>query len=104
MISKHHMNATWRSISVRRYWRHVEDTGRATRELAATHFRTAAESTFDRRPSVSNSEHIFYQWRKRLAPQLPAKFTLVETGHDTHIHAEALEVIQALTPPRYAWR
>ena len=26
------------------------------------------------------SEHSFYQWRKRLAQQLPVKFALVETN------------------------
>ena len=39
------------------------------------------------------SEHSFYQWRKRLAQQLPVKFALVETGQSARVHAEAVEVI-----------
>ena len=39
------------------------------------------------------SEHSFYQWRKRLAHQLPVKFALVETGQATRVQAEAVEVI-----------
>src|SRR5215831_2437702 len=39
------------------------------------------------------SEYSFYQWRKRLADQLPVKFALVETGRATRVHAEAVEVI-----------
>lgn len=39
------------------------------------------------------SEYSFYQWRKRLAHQLPVKFALVETGHATRVQAEAVEVI-----------
>ena len=39
------------------------------------------------------SEHSFYQWRKRLAQQLPVKFALVATGQDARVHAEAVEVI-----------
>ena len=38
-------------------------------------------------------EHSFYQWRRRLAQQLPVKFALVETGHGARVHAEAVEVI-----------
>jgi transposase-like protein len=37
------------------------------------------------------SEYSFYQWRKRLAQQLPVKFALVETS--AKVHAEAVEVI-----------
>src|SRR5262249_20744928 len=36
------------------------------------------------------SEYSFYQWRKRLAQQLPMKFALVETGRGTE--AIAVEV------------
>ena len=39
------------------------------------------------------SEYSFYQWRKRLAQQLPVKFALVETGHNGQVAGEALEVI-----------
>lgn len=39
------------------------------------------------------SEYSFYQWRKRLAHQLPVKFALVETGQATRVQAEAVEVI-----------
>lgn len=39
------------------------------------------------------SEYSFYQWRKRLAEQLPVKFALVETSHNPHLQAEAVEVI-----------
>jgi hypothetical protein len=39
------------------------------------------------------SEHSFYQWRKRLAEQLPVKFALVETSRNRSLHAEAVEVI-----------
>jgi hypothetical protein len=39
------------------------------------------------------SEHSFYQWRKRLAQQLPVKFALVETVHGARMHAEAVEVM-----------
>jgi len=38
------------------------------------------------------SEYSFYQWRKRLAQQLPVKFALVETSHG-RAQAEAVEVI-----------
>ena len=39
------------------------------------------------------SEYSFYQWRRRLARQLPVKFALVETNRTACIHAEAVEVI-----------
>ena len=39
------------------------------------------------------SEHSFYQWRKRLAAQLPVKFALVETNRAARVHAEAVELI-----------
>ncbi len=39
------------------------------------------------------SEHSFYQWRKRLAAQLPVKFALVETDHGARVRAEVVEVI-----------
>jgi hypothetical protein len=39
------------------------------------------------------SEYSFYQWRKRLAQQLPVKFALVETSHEACTQAEAVEVI-----------
>lgn len=39
------------------------------------------------------SEHSFYQWRKRLAQQLPVKFALVETGPGARIHVEPVEVV-----------
>jgi hypothetical protein len=41
------------------------------------------------------SEYSFYQWRKRLAQQLPMKFALVEAGPSAHVQAEAVEVILA---------
>lgn len=40
------------------------------------------------------SEHSFYQWRKRLAAQLPMKFALVETGRSA-ASAACIEVILA---------
>lgn len=39
------------------------------------------------------SDYSFYQWRKRLAEQLPVKFALVETSHNPRLQAEAVEVI-----------
>lgn len=39
------------------------------------------------------SEYSFYQWRKRLAAQLPVKFALVETDRIAPIYAEGVEVI-----------
>ncbi len=39
------------------------------------------------------SEYSFYQWRKRLAQQLPVKFALVETGRNGHVPSGAVEVI-----------
>jgi hypothetical protein len=39
------------------------------------------------------SEHSLYQWRKRLAQQLPVKFALVEIGRGTGVDAEAVEVM-----------
>jgi transposase-like protein len=41
------------------------------------------------------SEHSFYQWRKRLAEQLPIKFALVETNHAAPTAVTAVEVILA---------
>src|SRR2546421_10613531 len=38
------------------------------------------------------SEYSFYQWRKRLAQQVPVKFALVETGRDTSSDGCAMEV------------
>ena len=38
------------------------------------------------------SEYSFYQWRKRLAQQVPVKFALVETGRDTSRDVCAMEV------------
>ena len=40
------------------------------------------------------SEHSFYQWRKRLAEQLPVKFALVETNRSAPI-VVAVEVLLA---------
>lgn len=40
-----------------------------------------------------SSEHSFYQWRKRLAEQLPLKFALVETGRGAPAAVAAVEVI-----------
>jgi transposase-like protein len=40
------------------------------------------------------SEYSFYQWRKRLAEQLPVKFALVETDRSTPA-AAGVEVILA---------
>jgi hypothetical protein len=39
------------------------------------------------------SEHSFYQWRKRLAEQLPMKFALVETSRSTPAGVATVEVI-----------
>ena len=39
------------------------------------------------------SEHSFYQWRKRLAQQLPVKFALVETNRSRQAGAIAVEVM-----------
>jgi hypothetical protein len=39
------------------------------------------------------SEHSFYQWRKRLAEQLPMKFALVETNRSVPAGVAAVEVI-----------
>jgi transposase-like protein len=39
------------------------------------------------------SEHSFYQWRKRLAEQLPMKFALVETRHNAPAAVAAVEVV-----------
>ena len=41
------------------------------------------------------SEHSFYQWRKRLAEQLPVKFALVEVGCGTSATSVVVEVILA---------
>jgi transposase-like protein len=41
------------------------------------------------------SEHSFYQWRKRLAAQLPMKFALVEAGPGAPCRAEPIEVVLA---------
>jgi len=41
------------------------------------------------------SEHSFYQWRKRLAAQLPVKFALVETNRPAPVNAKLIEVILA---------
>jgi len=39
------------------------------------------------------NEHSFYQWRKRLAAQLPVKFALVETSLSQASAGSALELI-----------
>lgn len=39
------------------------------------------------------SEYSFYQWRKRLAQQLPVKFALIETDPKKRENPEAVEVI-----------
>jgi transposase-like protein len=39
------------------------------------------------------SEHSFYQWRKRLAANLPVKFALVETHGAAPANGSALELI-----------
>lgn len=41
------------------------------------------------------SEHSFYQWRKRLAAELPMKFALVEAGVSAPWKSEAIEVVLA---------
>ena len=41
------------------------------------------------------SEHNFYQWRKRLAEQVPMKFALVETRRSAPAGVAAVEVILA---------
>ena len=50
------------------------------------------------------SEYSFYQWRKRLAQQLPVKFALVETDGVARVRAATVEVIltsgeRLLIPP-----
>ena len=40
-----------------------------------------------------NERAQVYQWRKRLAQQLPVKFALVETSRVTSSHVDAVEVI-----------
>src|SRR5216683_2800934 len=39
------------------------------------------------------TEYSFYQWRKRLAQQLPVKFALVEASQQARMQAGAVEVI-----------
>lgn len=39
------------------------------------------------------SEHSFYQWRKRLASQLPVKFALVEMNSNSPTKALPIEVL-----------
>jgi hypothetical protein len=41
------------------------------------------------------SEYSFYQWRKRLAEQLPVQFALVDTGRSASVGVAAVEVILA---------
>ncbi len=41
------------------------------------------------------NEHSFYQWRKRLAAQLPVKFALVEPHPTRRVGVGAVEVIFA---------
>jgi transposase-like protein len=66
----------------REFWRQLiakqEQSGVSVRALCQEH---------------GASEHSFYQWRKRLAQQLPVRFALVETGRGAHVRAEAVEVI-----------
>ena len=39
------------------------------------------------------SEQSFYQWRKRLAAQLPVKFALVQASAPQHIGGEVMEIL-----------
>ena len=39
------------------------------------------------------SEYSFYQWRKRLAQQLPVKFALVEINSNPRVEAAAVAVM-----------
>jgi hypothetical protein len=41
------------------------------------------------------NEHSFYQWRKRLAAQLPVKFALVDTSRNAPARAAAVELTLA---------
>lgn len=41
------------------------------------------------------SEHSFYQWRKRLAAQLPVKFALVEANGSAPGRGAAVELMLA---------
>ena len=41
------------------------------------------------------SEYSFYQWRKRLAQQLPVRFALVETSRSAAAGVAAVEVMLA---------
>ena len=64
----------------REFWRQLvaqqEQNGLSVRAFCARH---------------QISEHSFYQWRKRLAEQLPVKFALVETNRSAP--AAGVEVI-----------
>ena len=41
------------------------------------------------------SEYSFYQWRKRLAQELPVRFALVEAKSSPHVEAHAVEIVLA---------
>jgi transposase-like protein len=66
----------------REFWRQLivkqQQSGVAVRALCREH---------------GASEHSFYQWRKRLARQLPVKFALVETDPGARVHTGTVEVI-----------
>jgi transposase-like protein len=66
----------------REYWRQLiakqQQSGVSVRALCLEH---------------GTSEYSFYQWRKRLTPQLPVKFALVETDRTARAQADAVEVI-----------
>ncbi len=66
----------------RRFWRELiaeqEQSGLSVRAFCEQH---------------RTSEHSFYQWRKRLADQLPMKFALVETSQSAPASVAVLEVM-----------
>ncbi len=66
------------------WWRHLiaqqEQSGLSIRAFCREH---------------RTSEHSFYQWRKRLAAQLPVKFALVDTSRSAPAKAAAVELVVA---------
>jgi transposase-like protein len=66
----------------RRYWRQriaqQEQSGQSVRAFCQQH---------------GTSEPSFYQWRKRLAEQLPMKFALVETSRGAPAAAVGVELM-----------
>ena len=65
------------------FWRQADRETRTERDVGAR------LSVKQRR----TSEYSFYQWRKRLAEQLPMKFALVETSRSAPAAVAAVEVM-----------